>query len=194
MKLAKTLAEDNTTCYSRSVGAVLVSDSNYIISLGYNGPATNVPHADTKEYLEYLHGIIAEEDWDKIKELNIRDKDKFVSSLENCKICPRRLLKIPSGEKLHYCPCSHAERNCIFSASVNGSSTKNSTLYCYCQCPCHECAVAIIQAKIKKVVCCDFGNPLYSPSSPGLFKMASVLLEVVDPESFETKEPDKWWK
>lgn len=37
LKLAKTLQEDNTACYSRSVAVVLVSEDNRIISLGYNG-------------------------------------------------------------------------------------------------------------------------------------------------------------
>ena len=45
--LAKTLAEDNNTCYSRSIGSVLVSSDNLIQALGYNGPVVGVPHADS---------------------------------------------------------------------------------------------------------------------------------------------------
>lgn len=193
LKLAKTLAEDNTSCYSRQIGSVLVSDQNFIISVGYNGAAIGVPHVDTKEYIEYLSGILLEEDWFKLQKRGINTTEDLVKNLENCKTCPRKFLNIKSGDRLYLCPCSHSERNCIFSAAANGSSTVNSTIYCYCQCPCMDCCIAIIQAKIKKVVCCDFNHELYNLGSPGLLKMANINLEVIDPETFETKKPDKWW-
>lgn len=45
----------------------------------------------------------------------------------------------------------HAERNAIYNACLTGTSLKGCTLYCT-HAPCTDCARAIIQAGIKKVV------------------------------------------
>jgi len=46
----------------------------------------------------------------------------------------------------------HAEMNCIYNATYNGISLLNSTIYIYGLPVCHECAKAIIQVGIKRVV------------------------------------------
>lgn len=181
LKLAKCISEDNDACYSRTIGSVLVSPDNLIISLGYNGSARKIPHADTKEYLQHLWSILEQDDFTKLKELGINSEVDLIKKYEGCKTCPRRILNIPSGQRLDLCPCSHSERNCIFNAARHGISTNNSTMYCHCQIPCSECSIAIIQSGVKKVVCCDFGHPLYSKSSPGLLRMAGVEVEIVNP-------------
>ena len=55
-----------------------------------------------------------------------------------------------SGEK--YLWVSHAERNAIYNAALLGVSTKGCTLYVPWY-PCIECAKAIVQAGIGKLVC-----------------------------------------
>lgn len=192
LKLAKSLAEDNDSCYSRTIGSVLVSKDNLVIGLGYNGQAVGVPHPDSKQYLEHLWNIINDLDRKTLSNKGVNSQKDLIDKYENCKQCPRRILDIPSGERLDLCGCSHSERNAIYSAAVNGQHTKGSVLYCYCQVPCHECAIGIIQARVKKVVCGYFGHPLYSASSPGLFKMAGIELEVVNPETFETLDKFPW--
>ena len=47
----------------------------------------------------------------------------------------------------------HAERNAIYSAADKGDSTRDSTIYINNLYPCADCARAIIQARIKRVVC-----------------------------------------
>ena len=46
----------------------------------------------------------------------------------------------------------HAELNAILNAARNGSTVENGTMYIYGLPPCHECAKAIIQAGITRIV------------------------------------------
>lgn len=46
MGLAKQVAQ-NSKCFSRKLGAILVRDK-HIISTGYNGPPKKIPHCDTR--------------------------------------------------------------------------------------------------------------------------------------------------
>lgn len=55
-----------------------------------------------------------------------------------------------SGEK--YLWVSHAERNAIYNAALLGVSTKKCTIYVPWY-PCIDCAKAIVQAGIGKIVC-----------------------------------------
>ncbi len=200
MKLAKTLADDNHACYSRQIGVVLISDDNTPIGFGYNGSISGAPHTDEEIYLAHLwDNLLSEEQRDLLrKKYQIADAKKsqfykhgefsitasrqaqcFVNRFSGCKTCPRKLLDLPSGESLELCNCSHAERNAIFNASKRGTSTKGATMYCWCSCPCHECAIAIVQSGIKKVVCLKSDSPDYSKSSRFHFQMTNIeLIEV----------------
>jgi len=53
----------------------------------------------------------------------------------------------------------HAEKNAIFNAAKNGSTTEGSTAYITWP-PCSQCASALIQAGVVKVIC---PNPHLSP-------------------------------
>ena len=53
----------------------------------------------------------------------------------------------------------HAERNSIFNAARIGVSTNGCTMYCSCDLACADCARAIINAGIKKVVFTKSNNP-----------------------------------
>ena len=46
----------------------------------------------------------------------------------------------------------HAEMNCIYNASYNGAKLDGATMYVYGLPVCHECAKAIIQVGITRVV------------------------------------------
>ena len=48
---------------------------------------------------------------------------------------------------------AHAELNSIVNAARIGVSTKNTVMYMTCSIPCCDCAQAIINAGIKKVIC-----------------------------------------
>lgn len=56
------------------------------------------------------------------------------------------------NRELKYKYIVHAEANAIYNAINNGASTLGSTIYVHGLPVCHECAKAIIQAGIKKVV------------------------------------------
>lgn len=184
MKLAKTLAEDNTACYSRKIGVFLATKEGEPLSMGYNGSVTKSPHNDDPEYLAHLwDNMLTFEDKVKLNEGTMSvSRSDFINQHSGCKVCPRRILGIPSGERLELCNCSHAERNAIFNAAKRGISTVDSVMYCWCACPCHECAIAIIQSKISRVVCLKTESPDYSKSSRHLFRMAAVELDEVDPK------------
>jgi dCMP deaminase len=64
--------------------------------------------------------------------------------------CLRTQKNVPSGEKHELCRGVHAEQNAIIQAAVNGSSIKDSDLYCTHQ-PCSICAKMLINAEIKTI-------------------------------------------
>lgn len=64
--------------------------------------------------------------------------------------CLREQLSVPSGEKHELCRGVHAEQNAIIQCAINGSSARNSVLYCTNQ-PCSICAKMIINAEIRIV-------------------------------------------
>jgi len=67
----------------------------------------------------------------------------------------------------------HAEKNAIFNAAKNGSTTEGSTAYITWP-PCSQCASALIQAGVVKVVC---PNPNLSPERwKANFLIANELL------------------
>jgi len=205
MKLAKTLADDNTACYSRKIGCVLISEDNEPISFGYNGSIIKSPHNDDPAYLAHIwKSILTNDQRDYLirkydlkgnkdyplyhffsnNRLLITEVDgmgyAFVNKFSGCKTCPRKLLDIPSGESMDICNCSHAERNAIFNAAKGGISAMGGHMYCFCGVPCHECAIAVIQSKIASVTCLKSDLPDYSKSSRGLFQMAGVNLHIID--------------
>lgn len=47
----------------------------------------------------------------------------------------------------------HAERNSIYNAARIGVSTKDCTIYLTCGLPCIDCARAIVNSGIRKIVC-----------------------------------------
>lgn len=77
---------------------------------------------------------------------------------------PRGVKDLPcrfEDKETKYKFTSHAEINCIYNASYNGVSLKDSSIYIWGTdgIPvCHECAKAIIQVGIKHVYCY---NPYY---------------------------------
>ena len=67
----------------------------------------------------------------------------------------------------------HAEKNALFNAAKNGTNTDSSTAYVTWP-PCSQCASALIQAGISKVVC---PNPTTGPERwVENFKLANNLL------------------
>lgn len=69
---------------------------------------------------------------------------------------PRGVLDTPdrlNDRETKYRFTVHAEQNAIYNATLNGVPLKGSTLYCSGLPTCSECAKAIIQVGITRVVC-----------------------------------------
>jgi dCMP deaminase len=66
-----------------------------------------------------------------------------------------------SNREEKYSHIIHAEMNCIYNASLSGTSLKNGHLYVYGLPVCHLCAPGIIQVGINKIVM------QYDPNKPG---------------------------
>jgi deoxycytidylate deaminase len=183
MKLAKTLADDNDACFSRKIGVVLVSSENTIISMGYNGAPRKCPHNDDHRYLLHIYeDMLTDRDEEYLRDTYGVDSAKdFVNQFTGSKQCPRRILGVESGQRLDLCSCAHAERNCLANANVAGVSTLNSIMYCWCGCPCRDCAIQIIQARVGKVVClkCEDDAGDYDNAARWLLEQSEVELAEV---------------
>lgn len=87
----------------------------------------------------------------------------------------------------------HAEANAIYNALHNGSSVMGSTIYVTGLPVCHECAKAVIQSGISKVI---FDTPLnkkdswYESCSDALlmFKESGIEVELVNSQDNDKKE------
>lgn len=153
MAFAKFIGEDQPVCYSRSIGAVITNaEGTRILGTGYNGPPRGVPHCDTPQFLDYIE----------------RETGIFLRAGQ--KKCPRKLLGIPSGQGLEFCPAQHAERNAITNAACD---LTGAVMFCWCPMPCMNCAGAIIQAGLSKVYCLE-GS--YDSMSDWLFQHSKVVV------------------
>ena len=83
----------------------------------------------------------------------------------------------------------HAEKNALFNAAKNGSSTEGCTAYITWP-PCSQCASALIQAGVSKVVCPD---PLKAPERwRDNFILANNLLYEAGLTVIYYQEEDLW--
>lgn len=180
LRMAKFLAEDQNPCYARRVGAVIVkADINKVVGTGYNGPPRGVPHCDSKDHLKNVVWPQLQQ-WERdLIDLKPVTCEEFSDKYADCKICPRRLIKAPSGARLELCSCAHAEANAICNAAQD---LHNCFIFCWCPLPCIECTKLIINAGIKKVYCYQEEKD-YSVGSRFLLSKAKV--EVIEvPKTF----------
>jgi dCMP deaminase len=88
------------------------------------------------------------------------------------------------NRELKYKYVVHAEMNCIYNAGYNGVSLKGSTLYIYGLPVCYECAKAIIQVGIKRVVSSSTNTPERwiesTETTKAMFEEAKIIYERAD--------------
>lgn len=163
MRQARLVGSDQNPCLSRGIGSVVVDPvRERVVSMGYNGPARGIPHADTEEFLrEYVFPQLTKEDkcyiFNTCKDIGDNyddhlsfDGDDFARTFEGCKTCPRKLVGAVSGQRLDLCQCVHSEHNAILNAT---ECLAGFYMFAYCGIPCVECSTAIIQSGIKRVYC-----------------------------------------
>jgi dCMP deaminase len=156
MGMCQLLAK-RSPCMSRQIGAVIVRD-NILLAMGYNGPPRGIAHCDERWH-----------------------SDPVINEAARGGQCPRQAMGFKSGEGLEYCPAEHAERNAIIHATLTGTILFGATMYCNCGVCCLECAKAIIQAGITRVVLT--GREHYDLLGMKLFNEAGVyvgLFEEID--------------
>lgn len=208
MRLAKFFSEDQISCLSRGIGAVVIDPTTpkmRLVSSGYNGPVRGAPRNDSYKYLrEVVWPQLTDEDkrifgenlssewnegcvYSEVVADVLRSDCSFAESAQGCGFCPRYMIGAKSGERMEVCvSCSHAERNAIFNATedLNGFH-----MYAYCGIPCNDCTIAIIQSGISRVYCLKApeqsikGNNGYGfERSRWLFDNCSPRVEVVELE------------
>ena len=93
--------------------------------------------------------------------------------------CLRKDLNIPSGERHELCRGLHAEQNAIIQAARFGIPLEDATLFCKMT-PCRTCAMIIINAGIKRVVC----EKRYHADADTIemFKQAGIELSIMNDE------------
>jgi dCMP deaminase len=143
-----------------------------------------------KRFLEIAHQVAtwSKDPSTKVGAIIVGDKLQIVSQGYNG--FPRNIedkeerLNI---RELKYKFTIHAEANAIYNALYNGSSVQDCTLYCVSLFPCSECAKAIIQSGIKRVVSdANFENSRWKESNEfalAMFKEAGLEVTLYEEES-----------
>ena len=122
LEIAFTVAK-RSTCSRRNNGAVIADSRGVVLSTGYNGSLSGMPHCDHE--CDCGAGIITDGEV---------HHDKCPAHPNNgCTIAV------------------HAEANAVYFAARNGISTMDSIIFCTTE-PCVKCAEAIVQSGIAKVV------------------------------------------
>ncbi len=159
--IAKAVAK-NSKCLSRKIGSVLVKDKS-IVSTGYNGPPRKVSPCSSR-----ISKVGRDCDRTGTAIIRIDGIDypcpgiTFAALVDGTtagdlihNTCPRQLIGAKSGERLDLCIAGHSERNALIQAGREGISTKGSNLYCYCNIPCKDCMIEIVNFGVDTVVCLD---------------------------------------
>lgn len=86
---------------------------------------------------------------------------------------PKGEIKLNPGEAINFCDAVHAEKLAIAQAAKAGLSLEGTTLYAT-TCPCLECAQAVVESGVKRVV---FDSEYYSKD--GLLLLEKHGIEVL---------------
>lgn len=140
----------------------------------YNGRELNddgtVKRQDLDEFYLKMSFLLSERSTclrRKVGAVIVRDKEILSAGFngspcgsQHCSIhsCERIKNNLPSGDYSSPCMATHAEMNAIINAAKNGVCINGATLYVTTQ-PCIECAKAIANSGIKKIVYSEsYGN------------------------------------
>ena len=194
MKTAEIWAE-KSKCIRKKVGAVIAKENN-IISVGYNGtPKGYERYKEIKCDLCLGLGFLGpnknnicpkcdgtgkiklKSKYDCEDDIKVCPNCGFYNEIENeyCKNCNFDITKIKPELRTRHDLVIHAELNAILNAAELGHSTKDATLY-VTMLPCSNCAIAIAQAGIRRVVYKDTYKDLKSIE---IFKKLNIILEKI---------------
>ena len=101
--------------------------------------------------------------------------------------CLRDQQKIPSGTHHEICRAIHAEQNAVIQAALHGGNIEGATMYCT-HTPCIVCAKILVNAKIKRLVCCNYYP---DKTSEALLKEAGITLEIHPEPKIKVHKSDR---
>ena len=164
LKICQAVSE-NSKCFSRKIGAILVNDKS-IISTGYNSAPRGVPPCNERAIKNgRINDINLYQELSK-KNINYRDAPPNK--------CPRQIMGFKSGEGLEWCVAGHAERNALINAARYGIPTKGTKMYMNCYIPCSPCLIEIINAGVEEIICTDHNKGYYDVSAEYLIKTSGL--------------------
>lgn len=194
MRLAKSVRDVESPCYSKQIGVVIVDpNTNSLVSSGHNGPPQGCPPNDDPDYLRnvvwpqltleekklMVYQAIPKTTPSFPSELlkGVSSEDLICESFGCKKTCPRKIVGAERGRRLELCTCIHGEVDAITRANRNVSGCY---MMCYCGVPCIECTKVIINAGIDSVIGIDNRKNDYSPySSRWLYEKSKAKLILV---------------
>jgi len=143
MKLAFHVAR-RSTCFRRSVGAVIVKDK-HLLATGYNGVPRGLTHCVHTGCIRMGNPNL--ELFGMKSPLEIRE---FFSKYH----------EVPSGQFHELCTGVHAEENAIIQAAYFGVSIRDAEIFTTTF-PCVNCARIMINARIRRIVFhADYVDPI----------------------------------
>lgn len=159
IQLAKVTAQ-RATCLRRAVGCVLVNVRGHVLSTGYNGVASGLPHCN--EMAVYRHHV---------------SDDKLEGWYEDYSFphaCPGA--QSPSGTNLDCCQAIHAEQNALLQCKdVHDIHTCYTTAS-----PCVTCVKLLMNTSCQRIV---FAEEYPQPAAKELWMKRNrvpILVETND--------------
>lgn len=149
LEIAFTVSK-RSTCSRRNNGAVIADSRGVVLSTGYNGSLSGMPHCDhecdcTASLIFYMCDGIATGDQNQPYAECGLTYSHVSHKLEKHDLdCPAHP---NNGCQL----AVHAEANAVYFAARKGVSVEGQIIYCTTE-PCVKCSEAIVQSGIKKVV------------------------------------------
>ena len=138
---------ETVVCRSRTISSIIVKDG-VVIGEGTNNPTCNC--IDNARSMGY-------------------------DVVDDGKTCVRYLLGAKSGEMLDLCNAQHAERTAIKNAHDKVFDLSDASMYMTCECPCHLCATAIVNAGITHIYIKDKKD--YDPRGREILNTGGVTIQ-----------------
>lgn len=156
MEIAHHMAR-RSTCFRRSVGAVIVKDK-HLLATGFNGVPRGLTHC--------IHtGCI------RMGNPNLELFE--VKSVEEIREYFQHHREVPSGQFHELCTGVHAEENAIIQAAYFGISIRDADVYTTTF-PCVNCARILINARVKRII---FDADYVDPISKELLGESMMIVE-----------------
>lgn len=160
MEIAFTVSK-RSTCSRRQNGAVIADSRGVVLSTGYNGSLSGMPHCDHEcDCFASLGAEIISYQYDHDNSCPAHPENGCTTAV-------------------------HAEANSVYFAARNGVSVEGASIFCTTE-PCVKCAEAIVQSGIKKVY---YGQEYRIHTGIELLQSAEIAVERLDSGTLTGSRP-----